>query len=225
MDIPIGARVKCTDGYCGKSSYVLVNPITQTVTHVVVDDSDWLGITGRIVPFEQVANTTPDKIVLRCSRTEVFEMDEFVKVHYIDNPLYDPSFVGLDRPISSRGLWLEDPESYMLWPYVTPDVESPYVPVADKQIPPDELAVRRGADVWATDGRVGKVDELMVDPASGHITHLVLKRGHLWGQQDITVPIAAIHHMEASTVKLNLDKQAIAALPKLPVRRFHKQVH
>lgn len=225
MDIPIGVRVKCTDGYCGKSSHVLVNPITHDVTHVVVGDSSWLGNTSKIVPFRHISETTPDTIYLRCSRTEVFEMEEFVKVHYIDNPLYDPDFIGLDCPISSRGLWLEDPEAYMLWPYVTPDVESPYVPVEQEQIPPGEMAVCRGADVRAIDGVVGQVDEFMVDPASGHITHLVLKQGHFWGQQDITVPVSAIHQMEEYAVDLNLDKQAIAALPKIPVRRFHKAVH
>jgi sporulation protein YlmC with PRC-barrel domain len=225
MDIPIGARTRCTDGYCGKSSHVLINPTAQTVTHIVVGDSKWLGDTSKIVPFELVSKTTPDTIYLRCSRTEVFEMEEFFKVHYIDNPLYDPDFVGLDRPISSRGLWLDDPEAFRLWPYRTPDIESPYVPVEEEQIPPDERAVCRGANVWATDGAVGQVDEFMVDSATGHITHLVLKKGHLWGQQDITVPISAIHHLGEHTVELNMDKKSIAALPKIPVRRFHKAAH
>ncbi|WP_017302341.1 PRC-barrel domain-containing protein [Nodosilinea nodulosa] len=225
MDIPIGAKVQCTDGYCGKSSHVLINPMSQAVTHVVIGNSHWLGDTSRIVPFEQVIETTPDTIHLRCSRTEVLTMDEFVKTQYIENTLYDPNFVGLDRPISSQGLWLDNREAYMLWPYVTPDVESPYVPVEEEQIPPGEMAVCRGAEVCATDGAVGQVDEFMVDPTSGHITHLVLKKGHLWGQQDITVPISAIQHMQEYTVELTIDKQAIAALPRIPVHRFHKVAH
>ncbi|MBE9136004.1 PRC-barrel domain-containing protein [Nodosilinea sp. LEGE 07088] len=223
MDIPIGAKVKCTDGYCGESSHVLINPITQDVTHIVIGDNYWE--TSRIVTFGQILETTPDTIQLRCSRTDIFAMNKFVKTHYIENPLYDPNFVGLDRPISSRELWLEDPEAYMLWPYVTPDVESPYIPVEEEQIPPGEMAVCRGAEVHTTDGVVGQVDEFMVDPTSGHITHLVLKKGQFWGRQDITVPVSAIHHMHEYMVELNLDKQAIAALPKIPVRRFHQVAH
>lgn len=225
MDIPIGARVTCTDGDCGKSSHVLMNPITQDVTHVVVGDSSWPDATSRIVPFEHVSETTPDVIHLRCSRTEVFEMDEFVKVHYIENAFYDPKSAAVNHPILFHSQCPGDAEAYLLWPYATPDQEEPYVSVKEEQIPPGEMAVCRGAEVHATDGVVGQVDEFMVDSASGHITHLVLKKGHLWGRQDITVPVSAVHHMEKYRVDLNVDQQAIASLPKIPVRRFHQVTH
>ena len=36
MDIPIQAAVECGDGPGGRSTYVVVNPITEQVTHIVV---------------------------------------------------------------------------------------------------------------------------------------------------------------------------------------------
>lgn len=37
-DFPIAAPVECTDGPCGKSTNVIVNPVNRKVTHVVVED-------------------------------------------------------------------------------------------------------------------------------------------------------------------------------------------
>ena len=42
--------------------------------------------------------------------------------------------------------------------------------------PPSKLAINKGADVLATDARVGKVDELVIDPETHRITHLVLRQ-------------------------------------------------
>ena len=66
---------------------------------------------------------------------------------------------------------------------------------------------------------VGQVDEFLVDPVSGHITHLILRKGHLWGQKDVTIPVSEIARVEEDTVYLKLTKEQIEALPTIPVRR------
>lgn len=65
----------------------------------------------------------------------------------------------------------------MIWPYTIPETEM--ISVEYERIPPGELAVRRGARVETTDGHAGRVDEFLVNPADGYITHLVLREGHL----------------------------------------------
>ena len=57
-----------------------------------------------------------------------------------------------------------DPKLTLLWPYVVPAKRM--VDEKVRRIPPGELAVRRGARVRATDGRVGRVDEFLVDLAA-----------------------------------------------------------
>ena len=44
--------------------------------------------------------------------------------------------------------------------------------------------------VLATDGKVGRVDGVLVDRASGRVTHLVLREGHLFGHREVQVPAA-----------------------------------
>jgi hypothetical protein len=91
--------------------------------------------------------------------------------------------------------------------------------VPSEQIPPDELAVRRGARVHATDGHIGKVDEFLVDPINCHVTHLVLREGHLWAQKEIAIPISEIKRMGEDEVHLKLIKKKVEQLPAIPIHR------
>ena len=230
MDIPIGVNVLCTDGRCGRSSRILLNPIQQKITHLVIGADSVFGDRGRIVPLDQVLATTPEVIRLRCAKDDVLKMDEFIKVHYVENGLLgaeEEEACGLMQAhnLDMHYHDLYDSDNYMLWSYVAPDIDSPYVAVEEEQIPIDEIAVYRGADIDATDGRVGQVDEFMIDPSSGHITHLVMKKGHLWGKKDITLPLLVVGQMREYSVELTIDKGAIAALPQISVRRFHKVAH
>ena len=105
----------------------------------------------------------------------------------------------------------------MMWPYVVP--ESAAMILEHERIPPGELAVRRGARVKASDGDVGQVDEFLVDPETCHITHLVLREGHLWGTKDVAIPVSDIARIDEDTVYLRLDRTGIEALPTIPMRR------
>ncbi len=87
-----------------------------------------------------------------------------------------------------------------------------------ENIPLGELDMRRGDHVEATDGRVGRIDGFVIDPQSDGITHLLLREGHLWGAKDVTIPIMGIKDIKEGVVHLNLNKQAIAALPTVKLR-------
>jgi hypothetical protein len=106
---------------------------------------------------------------------------------------------------------------YRMWPFYPPAAF--YAPVEAEHIPAGELTIRRGSGVEATDGRVGRVDEFLIDAADDHITHLVMREGHLWGQKDITIPVSQIDHYSENTVFLKLAKQDIEKLPAIPIRR------
>ncbi len=71
----------------------------------------------------------------------------------------------------------------------------------------------------AVDGHVGEVDELIVDPADEHITHLILRKGHFWGRRDVSIPVDQIDRLEADTIYLKLGKRAIGQLPPIALPR------
>jgi sporulation protein YlmC with PRC-barrel domain len=207
MDIPINAKVQCADGPCGRSTYVVVNPITEEVTHLVVHENGFAK-PDRLVPIEQIAASTPEQITLTCTRKELDDMEQFIEVEYVP----------ADHPHQSY-----QKESYLMWPYTlgpSPLEEPEFYKVEHEMIPPGELAIRRNANVKAADGYVGHVDEFLVSPQNNHISHLILREGHLWGKKDVTIPVSEIDHVDEDTVYLKLDKAAIKALPAVPIKRW-----
>jgi sporulation protein YlmC with PRC-barrel domain len=208
MDIPLQAKVECTDGVCGHSAYVLINPVIDKVTHLVVKE-DSPPNTEHIVPVDFVKETIADTIQLSCSKAELEKMPPFNQTEFVEEKVLD--YAGYRGGISGVG-------SYFYMPYVTSEITVP-VTVESQQIPAGELAVHRGTRVEAKDGYVGHVDEFVVDPESGHITHLVMRQGHLWGQKDVVIPISAMVDTGDDTLFLSIDKHQIESLPVFPVRR------
>jgi hypothetical protein len=59
----------------------------------------------------------------------------------------------------------------------------------------------------------------VLDSKSGAITGLVMRKGHLWGSRDVTVPVEQIEFTDGDTMYLKLDKLAVGTLPAMKVRR------
>lgn len=203
MDIPINADVYCTDGACGHSIEIVLNPVTEQVTHLVVKERT-PPHTERLVPIEKVTEATPERIQLGCAQEDLATMDPFVKTEFIRTTI--PHY----RDVSA---------GYAM-PYVVPEGETVEVRTVYESVPPGELGIRRGARVVAVDGQIGRVDEFMINPKNGHITHLVMREGHLWGTRDVTIPVSAIERVDQNLVYLKQSKRQIEALPVIPVRRW-----
>lgn len=201
MDIPLDVDVQCADGRCGRSTYIILNPATEQVTHLVVRERE-APHEERSVPVGWIANTTPDVILLDRTKAEFAERAPFEQTEYVQTDI--PQYA-------------TDPNLTMLWPYVVPAKR--IVDDKVKRIPPGELAVRRGARVRAKDGRVGRVDEFVVGPQSGNITHMVLRESNLLDEKQICIPLSEIDRIEEDTVHLKLDKEAVKALPAIRVQR------
>jgi sporulation protein YlmC with PRC-barrel domain len=205
MEISISAEVNCTDGSCGQISTIIVDPHKQEVTHLVVKDKSLPDSDQRLVPIEQVAEATHDHIQLRCSRNDLADMDPFIEIHYIVR--HEESVA---TGYTADGGYVMAPRAAVATEYCDEQKV--------ERIPPGELAVRRGMEVKASDGQIGHVAELVIDTGSGHTSHLVLEKGHLWGKKLVTVPVSEVDFADADAVYLKLDKQAIGQLPTVPVR-------
>jgi sporulation protein YlmC with PRC-barrel domain len=206
LEIPLNAEVECADGSCGRSVTVIVNPTTQEITHIVVQDKTFPRGIERLVPIAEVARASSEKIHLECTKDELLQMEVFAETEYI------PSDIAPGQPVAP---------SYDL-PYVVP-METVVIPVEVERIPPGELVVRRGTMVEATDGFIGKVGEFVVEEESGHVTHLVLQEGHLWDKKQITLPLSAIDVIQEDTIYLNLDRKAVDQLPAMHIARRYKR--
>lgn len=205
MEFPLAVKVHCSDGQCGRSTYIILNPVTEQVTHIVVMAKQPSAV-EQLVSVKLIANTTAEVILLSCTKEEFLKLESFNQ----------PDFIYTDIP-----QYATDPNLTLLWPYVVPVKR--IVDEKIRRIPPGELAVRRGARVRATDGWVGRVDEFIVGPVSGNITHLVLREEHFWKEEnEITIPLSQIEQIEEKIVYLKVDKKTVASMPSVPVKRHWK---
>jgi sporulation protein YlmC with PRC-barrel domain len=205
MDIPINVEVLCAGKLCGRSTSIVINPVNEQVTHLVVSEKAFPNI-ERLVPVNKILASSPNSIQLRCNQNDLSNMEAFLETDFIDSGSME-SALPYDVP-------------YQVWPYSMYDAMP--VPLEHEHIPTGEVVIHRGTPVQATDGQVGKVDEFLVDPENDIITHLVLREGHLWGKQDVTIPVSEIDKIAEDVVHLKLDKKDIEALPTVPVQRKWK---
>jgi hypothetical protein len=76
--------------------------------------------------------------------------------------------------------------------------------------------VRRGEHVHATDGDIGHVKGLVIDPRSRHVTHVLLQEGHLWGRKEVAIPIGAVAGVDDG-VRLRIARQDVQDLPPVDI--------
>lgn len=194
MDIPLDVMVQCLDGEAGHSVCVIVNPIKDQITHLVVKEKGLMGI-ERLVPVSLILDTSQDRIRLNCGLADLQKMESFTTSEFVPSP-EGAGYIWPYYPVEEEGFLLEH-----------------------EKIPRNELTIRRGDQVSAVDGPIGKVDEFLMDSKTDRITHLVMREGHLWGQRDITIPVSRIDHIESDAVFLKLTKAEVEQLPSVPVKR------
>jgi len=73
MDIPINAKVNCSDGTLWQRHTLIIMPTTEKITHVVVV-SEFYPETRYLVPVERIVESTPETIQLSCTPRRVLKM-------------------------------------------------------------------------------------------------------------------------------------------------------
>jgi sporulation protein YlmC with PRC-barrel domain len=204
----IGADASCTDGACGKVTCVVVDPIKRAVTHLVVEPHHRFD-PGHLVPLDLVEHVddTTGEIRLRCTLADFDQLGPAEETHFLPGtpgyPGYEPDQV-LAMPYYGMGTGMGGAGAYVP------------MTVTYDAVPLDEVEVRRGEHVHATDGHIGKVQGLVIDPDSHQVTHVLLQEGHVWGRKEVAIPIGAVTGVDDG-IRLNLTKQQVQDLPPVDI--------
>jgi sporulation protein YlmC with PRC-barrel domain len=203
----IGTQARCTDGVCGELRWVVVDPVARTLTHLAIQPEDHVKL-ARLVPLDLV-DANPDEIRLRCSLEEFEHLDPAEETQFI--PAADMEGYELEQAIS----W----PYYSLGPGLTAvGPEALPMNVTYDAVPLGEVEVRRGEHVHATDGNIGRVQGLVIEPRSHHVTHVLLEEGHLWGKKEVAIPIRAVAKVDVEDgILLNVTKQQVQDLPPVDI--------
>jgi hypothetical protein len=216
QDIPLNVTVSCVDGKSGKSSHIIINPLNQVITHIVVQSEDFLGSNKRLVSPDQIIATNHKSIQLSCTKEELAGMEKFTEANYPHSGASQSEFCGF-LPEHT----FDEFDAYVMWPYLYPDPMIYSFPIEDEPIPDGGVAVHWGAEVEAIDGHIGRLDEFVIEPTDRHITHIVLREGHFWNKKELTLPLSAIADIDEETVYLKLDKKTVKSLPAVSVKHFY----
>ena len=203
-ELPLDAKVTCTDGHCGTIVAVTLNQENRAISHIIVEDDS---SNQRLVPLEMAVKTNRKEIWLDCTEDELREMPLFLVTEYVERA---PQQSGDWE--DEEGEW-EDGLDVSSFEMTT---ESYGLPVEVERVPEGEVPFHRSMEIQAKDGHVGKVEMLILERESGQITHLVLHKGHLWGKKDIMVPLTAVDSIDYETIYLNVDKEAVEEFPTTP---------
>jgi sporulation protein YlmC with PRC-barrel domain len=203
----IGSDAHCADGVCGEVTRVVVDPVAREVTHLAVEPKGRQGL-ARLVPLDLV-EVTDGQLRLRCTLAEFEKLDSAEETQFVPG---------------TRGYQAYGPEQVLAQPWfslgagaVPGEMVSGVSETATYDaVPLGEVEVRRGEHVHATDGAIGQVEGLVIDPRNRHVTHVLLQEGHLWGRKEVAIPISAVTSVEDG-IQLNITKQAVQDLPPVDI--------
>jgi len=204
----IGSEVSCSDGVCGELRRVVVDPIARALTHLVVEPRHRQGM-GHLVPIGLV-DSSAKEIRLRCTTSQFQALESAEEAKFLPG---------------ASGQWDYGQEEMLSWPYYgfgmgnmtmggIASVGAGAQTITYDRVPLGEVEVRRGEHVEATDGAIGRVQGLVIDPSDHHVTHVLLDEGHLWGQKRVAIPISAVTGVKDG-VRLNITKDEVRDLPPI----------
>lgn len=217
----LGADVRCADGDCGKVRHLVIDPSDDAVTHLVVQPGH-RGEPGKLVPLRLVdagiAYSAKGEVQLRCTMAEFGQLDSAEATYFVRD---DEDYEGYS------------PDTGVSWPYYPPQEARPPAvqrwspgpsqappPVTVDTVPdqlPGEDEVSRGEHVHAKDGDIGHVQGIVVDAASGRVTSVLLREGHLLGRRTVLIPRSAVAEVGADGFHLNITREQVQALPHADV--------
>jgi len=190
-EFAMGATASCADGPGGRVRRVIIDPATETVTHLVIEPKHRLGA-GRLVPLDLVDATAGD-IRLRCTVEEFGRLEPAQETELVDEVAGDLGLGGLNAPM---------------------EVASPVQAIVQDVVPLGEAEVGRGDPVHALDGEIGRVQGFLVGREDHRVTHVLLQEGHLWGRKKVSIPVSAVTGVE-NGIRLSLTKKQVEDLPPL----------
>ena len=204
----VGNDVACSDGACGVLARVVVDPIANAIAYLDVE-SKHRGHGGHLVPMSLVDSGGAKAIRLKSSKAEFEALEPTEETEFL------PGVGGQSG--NTPALWL---------PYFTRAGHGVVMPgsalmAGDKglgsnevtfaKLPLGDVDVRRGEHVAATDGPIGQVKGLVIDPSDHHVTHILLDEGHLWGEKSVAIPISAVKRL-GEVIRVTFSRDEIREL-------------
>lgn len=196
ITLQFGDAASCIDGGCGRLTRVIIQPDERRTTHLCVDG----GRTGiaRLVPFDRVS-LTGEEIRVACAVDGLAGFEAAVEYSRPTGPHL--SARQLRRLPYRRAGGMRFGE------------RAASGALASDRIPPGKADIRAGEPIHASDGALGQIRALTLDPRDGRLTGVRLLDGGIFRRQELDIPIDAIARLRNGVV-VDLTRNEIRALPQ-----------
>ena len=207
MTLVIGSEARTADDkISGYVKSVVIDRGTRTVTHLVVEPKGREGL-ARLVRLDDHVDAQDSTI--RLGYTEA----EFKNLAAAEDALAEVFNSG-PVELVSEGWRPADDEPVVDGSKISPAramfrEEIDLVPI----LLPAEEEEHRGDHVHATDGEIGQLRALSIDPGTHQVTyvHVLLKEGHLRHRQDVAIPSGSVSGFTGG-IHLSISRQQVAEL-------------
>ena len=218
MQIAMGEHVLSQDGEdIGKVKHLVLDPPTGQVKKIVVEKGFFLPDDIEL-PVEALDSAEGDRVLLRLTADQVKQQPHFDPSQYTGPPPEAP-YPTIGSPFGGF-LWpLAYPAtSYMPGVYPVPiplpqDIDSEGNPIPNEVVEQErqkDLAnavLSAGSDVVTQDGhKVGEIDRVIFDPATGRPTALRVRKGFLF-HTEVQIPAELIASADDDVVFLNINRE------------------
>jgi uncharacterized protein YrrD len=205
----------------GQVDRIVIDPVTQEVTHIVVRKGTFF-TTDKVLALAAIAEADEEQVVLRSDIENLEGEPDFEERHYI--PLDDPGGatvdpVGLGAGSVGRSVYYPPLGSMGVTPSAQAQlgaatIPTPYVVETERNIPERSIALEPGADVLDPDGNdIGDVEQVISEPGTSRVTHMVVVRGGLLNRDRKVVPVNWISRIQEEHIHLAVDNAFLDRLP------------
>jgi sporulation protein YlmC with PRC-barrel domain len=198
----------------GQVSRVVIDPLLREVTHLIIREKE-TPAEEKLIPMGLVAQgpDPADRIRLRSNAADL-ELRPFEETHYV--PLTKEAAERANIPnIHARPVYFYPPagEAWEGKPFPPDFPEQPYVAKTEQDIPEESFPVELRARVITIEGEdVGYLEQFILDPDSGRVTHYLISGGQLLSEEKL-VPVAWTGNINGEQVELKVSANLLATLP------------
>lgn len=211
-DLRLGASVASRDGHkLGVLSRFVLDTSTLKLTHVVIDvgllrserplwTGGWAMSHDRVVPLATVTDATSHEIRISMSADEFKEHSiDYIEEHFDRMPDLKRGWPDLSDAVRIAASIPGEPGPYMLHEVMAHA--------------PDEVDIQHNSPVWRLNphAKVGEVDRVLFDAASGKVSGLVIRRGLIFSK-DVILPIERVVEVVADVVRVDIDDDGLKSL-------------
>jgi uncharacterized protein YrrD len=204
MEFHIGAPILDVAGEeLGHLRHVIVDPDTKEVAELVLDENGWLG-RDVIIPVGAVNTAEHDGVGLQLTKEQAGKLQSFEDVKYIA-----PDAVAMGQvPWATGALMAQEMMPVGAAAGVGAVAFTPVVETTEN-IPEGDVDIQPGTGVWATDGKVGSVHDVLVDEQTKRVRGFIVQKGLIF-HTDVEVGLDKVADIASDRVTLKVSKAELA---------------